>query len=175
MKGGPAEEAGLRAGDVITQLGGAKITEVPDLQRRVAAVAPGEAVALTVIRDRKPLSVTIKVGEMPAEEVVATAEAGEEGWGLAVAPIPPELAERLGPDARRGVVVVEVAPEGAADKAGLRRGDLIFEVNQESVVDPASLRRILAGVKPGASVRLYVQRVGGTGAKEYLVLERPAR
>src|SRR5512144_36352 len=49
MKGGPGEAAGLRAGDVIIDLGGAKIREVPDLQRRVANVAPGQTVAVGVI------------------------------------------------------------------------------------------------------------------------------
>src|SRR5436309_7839893 len=63
MKGGPAESAGLRPGDVITELGATRIAEVPDLQKRVAAVAPGESITLTVVRDRRPLGVTVRAGE----------------------------------------------------------------------------------------------------------------
>src|SRR6266581_1166083 len=68
MKGGPAEAAGVRQGDVIVELNGAPIKEVPELQRRVAAVAPGQPVRLKVIRERKPVALSVTVTEMPAEE-----------------------------------------------------------------------------------------------------------
>src|SRR5229473_6574221 len=70
MKGSPAEAAGLRAGDVVVELSGTPIKEVPDLQRRIAAVKPGQTLKLTVIRERKPVPVTVKIGEMPADEPV---------------------------------------------------------------------------------------------------------
>src|SRR5256886_10520111 len=73
MKAGPAETAGLRSGDVITELADGKITEVPDLQKRVAAHAPGESVTLTVVRDRRPMAVRITLGEMPSEEALVVA------------------------------------------------------------------------------------------------------
>src|SRR5882724_2484615 len=92
MKGGPAEAAGLKPGDVIVELNGAKIREVPELQRRVANVAPGQSVAIGVMRDRVPQSLRVRVGEMPTEEpVVATAPGrGPEGFGLQVEPLAPE-------------------------------------------------------------------------------------
>jgi Do/DeqQ family serine protease len=67
MKGSPAEAAGLKAGDVVVDLSGTPIKEVPDLQRRIAAIRPGQTMKLTVIRDKKPVLVTVKIGEMPAD------------------------------------------------------------------------------------------------------------
>src|SRR6266849_3970870 len=84
MKGGPAEAAGVRPGDVIVELNGAPIKEVPELQRRVAAVAPGQPVGLKVIRDRKPETLAVTVGEMPGEEPVLAGAPDDESWGLSV-------------------------------------------------------------------------------------------
>src|SRR5439155_1582937 len=64
INGGPAEAAGVRQGDVIVELNGAPIKEVPELQRRVAAVAPGQPVKLKVIRDRKPVTPAV-IAEKP--------------------------------------------------------------------------------------------------------------
>jgi Do/DeqQ family serine protease len=173
MKGGPAESSGLKPGDIIVELGGVKITEVPELQRRVAAVTPGESITLKVIRERQPISVVVGLGEMPGEEAVVAAEGSEEGWGMVVEPVSPEVAERLGPELGRGVMVTDVSTDGPAARAGLHPGDLILEVNREPVADVAAFRRMLAGVKAGEQVRLYVHRTGG-GGREYLVMEKPA-
>src|SRR6184192_4205746 len=96
MKGGPAEAAGVRQGDVIVELNGAPIKEVPELQRRVAAVAPGQPVRLKVIRERKPVALSVTVTEMPAEEPVLAGAPDEESWGLGVEPLSGEAAAQLG-------------------------------------------------------------------------------
>src|SRR5436853_663522 len=96
MKGGPAETAGLRAGDVVVELNGSKIREVPELQRRIANVAPGQSVAIAVVRDRATQRLKVRVGEMPNEEpLIASVDAGPEGFGLQVEPLPPDAADRL--------------------------------------------------------------------------------
>src|SRR2546429_859250 len=75
---GPAETAGLRAGDVVVELDGTRIREVPDLQRRIAGVAPGQKVRLVVVRDGARQPVTVAIGEMPSEEPTLLAQAGGE-------------------------------------------------------------------------------------------------
>ena len=171
MKGGPAEAAGLRPGDIVVELGGDTIREVPELQRRVAAVAPGETVALTIVRDRQRLPVSVKVGEMPTEEPAQAAVRGADEFGLTVEPLPADHALRL--DLRAGgVVVTTVSPGRAAEKAGLRRGDVIVELNRRPVTDAPAFYGALGALRPGESTLLYVHRPAGGGRNEYVVLER---
>src|SRR5216110_763904 len=172
MKGGPAEAAGVRQGDIIVELNGAPIKEVPELQRRVAAVAPGQPVRLKVIRERKPVALSVTVTEMPAEEPVLAGAPDEESWGLGVEPLSGEAAAQLGLTIAGGLLVTDVVTGGPADRAGLRRGDVIVEVGKKPVADPAALFRMLAQLKPGDRVLVFVQRPSSGGRAEYLVMER---
>ena len=172
MKGGPAETAGLRAGDVVVELDGTRIREVPDLQRRIAGVAPGQKVRLVVVRDGARQPVTVAIGEMPSEEPTLLAQAGAEGFGLQIEPLAPGAAERLNLPVSQGVLVVDVAAGGPADRAGLRRGDIILEVARQPVADAQSFGQALAAVAPGEAALLYVHRPGGGGRNQYVVLER---
>src|SRR3989442_3510969 len=108
MRGGPAETAGLRAGDVVVELDGTRIREVPDLQRRIAGVAPGQKVRLVVVRDGARQPVTVAIGEMPSEEPTLLAQAGAEGLGLQIEPLAPGAAGRLHLPVSQGLLVLEV-------------------------------------------------------------------
>ena len=176
MRGGPAEAAGLKAGDVIVEFGEGPIKEVPDLQRRVAAISPGTAVNMKVIRDRAPVSLKVVIGEMPSEERVAgVAGPGDDAWGLTVEALTEEMARRLNLSLTTGVLVTEVVAGSPADRAGLRRGDVLLEINRRPVTDVSGLWRALAAVKPGDAVPVYVHRTASGGRNEYLVLQRPER
>src|SRR5216110_2990402 len=172
VKGGPAEAAGLRQGDVIVELNGAPIKEVPELQRRVAAVAPGQPVRLKLIRERKPVTLAVTVSEMPGDEPVLAGAPDDESWGLSVEPLSGDAAAQLGLTIAAGLLVTDVVAGSPADKAGLRRGDVIVEVGKKPVADPATLFRTLAQLKPGDRVLVFVQRPSSGGRAEYLVMER---
>ena len=175
MKGSPAETAGLKAGDVVVELGGAPVKEVPDLQRKVAAVKPGQTLKLTVIREKKPVSVTVKIGEMPSDETAAAEAPEADEWGLSVEALTGDAALRLDLGVTRGLLVTDVQPGSAAEKAGLKRGDVILELARKPIDDPALLYKALGALKPGESVLIYVHRVGsgaGAGANQYIVMER---
>src|SRR5438309_6596099 len=167
MKGGPAETAGLRAGDVVVELNGTRIHEVPDLQRHIANVAPGQRVRLGVVRDGAPQRITVIVAEMPAEEPSLSAQAGSEGVGLEVETLTPVDDERLNLPMSQGVLVVDVATGGPADRAGLRRGDVILEVGRQPVSDARTLSQALGAVPAGEAALLYVHRAGGGGGNQY--------
>jgi Do/DeqQ family serine protease len=171
MKDSPAEAAGLKAGDIITDFDGVPVKDVTGLQKRVAGVEPGRPTPLLVIRDRAPTRLTVKVGEQPGEETVVAARPREETLGLMVEPLTPEAGRRFGLTAGSGVVVTEVVPGGSGDRAGIRVGDAILEVQRQPVRDVEAFRRIIASLTAGESVPVYLQR--GGGRNEYVVLTAP--
>jgi Do/DeqQ family serine protease len=171
MKDGPADAAGLKPGDIIVGFGGTPIKDVTDLQKRVAAVEPGRPTPLGVVRDRKSVTLRVKVGEQPTDEAMAAAESGDEILGLTVEPLTPETAQQNRLSTRNGLLVTEVAPGSPAAVAGIKPGDAILEVNRRPVGDAAALKQIVAALKPGESVPVYLQR--GGGRSEYVMLTAP--
>jgi serine protease Do len=168
---GPAQEAGIQRGDVITQFGDKPIKEMEELPRLVAATSPGAKVALVVMRDGKEKKVDVKLGTLHEGEEVAKAEAPEKGpasFGLRVQPLSPELADQLGVEEKRGVVVAEVEPGSPGDEAGLRRGDVVLEVNQQEVNGVGDFRKSLEGKEKAL---LLVRRADNT---IYVALKRKA-
>jgi Do/DeqQ family serine protease len=170
MRGGPAEGR-LRVGDVIVEFGGARVREVPQLQRLAAAAVPGQTVALVVVRDGVRVPASITLGEMPGEPVTALAP-DDAVWGIEVEAVTEDLRRRLGLAVPHGVIVTEVAPDTPAAKAGLQQGDVILALRGRIVVDPPAFYRALGALKPGDAVPLFVRRADG-GRNQYLVLERP--
>src|SRR2546421_331953 len=174
MKGGPAETAGLRAGDIVVEVNGVRVREVPDLQRRVAGLAPGERVRIVVVRSGARRPATVTIGEMPSEEPTVRAQAGEDGFGLHVEPLSPGIADRLNLAVSQGVLVVDVAAGGPAARGGLRRGDVILEVGRQPVSDAQTFGQALAAIPPGETALLYLHRPGADARNQYVVLDRGA-
>lgn len=94
------------------------------------------------------------------EQLINTGKVRRGQLGIIVLTIPSEEASKLGVDQGPGVVVYQVQPGSAADRAGLRRGDIITALNGTAVNDPNSFRNIIAGTAPGSEVTLTVKRDG---------------
>jgi serine protease Do len=157
MAGTPAAEAGIEVGDVITEFDGQKIKDSTELPLIVARTPIGKKSAVKVIRRGKVHSLSVEIGELKDEEVVA--EGAPETFGLSVQTLTPEIAENLGIDpATRGVVVAGVEPGSAADDAGLQRGDVILEVNRETVSDLDEYRAALKKAGQEKTVLFLVRR-----------------
>ena len=168
MKESPAEAAGLKPGDIIVEFSGAPIREVPELQQRVASVSPGQAMPITIIREKRREALVVKVAEMPAEETRVAAVPPGERLGVGVQPLTPELAQRFNLTATTGVVVTEVEPGSPAAEAGIRVGDAILEVNRARITDVQSFGRALSALKPSEPALIYLQR---EGRAQYLVMQ----
>jgi serine protease Do len=171
LKDGPAEAAGMKSGDIIVELGGAPIKDVTDLQKRVAAIPPGRAVVLTVLRDRRTSKLTVKVGEQPGEETVVAAGSKGEGLGVTVEELGEDAAQAYGLRGRSGVLVTDVAPDSAAAAAGIKEGDLVLEVNRRRVGSVEEFKKAVAALKPGEAVPVQIARSGA--GREYVVLKVP--
>jgi serine protease Do len=156
LRGGPAELAGVKPGDVILEFDRKEVKDSSDLPIEVARVAPGTRLQLKLWRDGKEVTLPLTVGEMKEAEVSASTDEGD--LGLTVQPITPRLAENLGLDRAEGLVITAVKSGGAADEAGLRPGDVIVEINREPVKNLADYRRELARNEKAKSVLLLVRR-----------------
>ena len=161
VAGGPADEAGLRQGDVIEALNGRPVSDSNELRNSIAATAPGTSVELTVRRDGQSVDVTATLGEVESR-TADRLDAGEPdasgGLGLALAPITPEDTERLGEDVS-GLMVADVLPGSPAERAGILRGDVIEGANGRDVSSVADLRNAVQGREDRPSV-LRIHREG---------------
>ena len=157
VKGGPAEKAGVKAGDIIVEFDRKEIKDSSDLPAAVARVAPGTVVQLKIAREGKQISLPITVGEMKDSEVVASA-GHESEMGLTVQPITPDIAQSLGLERAEGLVVASVKPGSAADEAGLRSGDVITQINRRPVKNLADYNREISRNEKSKSVLFLVRR-----------------
>jgi serine protease Do len=168
VKGGPAEKAGLKAGDVIVAVNGHPVADNYQLTRDVGAVPPGNAVKLDYVRDGKPRTIDVKVAGRPEEQSDTTVSKEGPGGGeqknvdplgLTVENLTPELARRARVDAgSKGAVVTDVATDSPAGVAGIEPGDVVVEVARQPVTSAADYNRIARALKKGETALIRVRR-----------------
>jgi serine protease Do len=144
QEGSPAARAGVKAGDVITQYDGHKVSRSGELSRMVADTPAGRQVPITIVRGEKPVSVDVTIIALK-EEPRQTAALSEQkqNLGLGVETLTPSTARELGLPVGRGVVVRSVGDSSPAAEAGIRAGDVIVEVDQQRVASVAEMKRAL--------------------------------
>jgi serine protease Do len=175
-KGGPAEKAGIEAGDVILRFDGKPVTSSEDLPRLVGAVKPGSKVTVQIWRNKQTRDLQIVVGEMQDERAAAAQKGRQPGPGKPPVAQPSQhglsLAELT--EAQRkelkiaGGVLVENA-QGAAARAGIRKGDVILAVNNQDVKSVEQFNQLMGQLDKGRIVALLVRR----GANSLYVPFRP--
>jgi serine protease Do len=157
---GPAAKSGLRVYDVITGVNGTAIASADDLQSAIGQTAPGSTAKLEVMRDGKPTTVTVLVGELGGTRAGSDrADASSSGarLGIQAGELTPEIRDQLQlPAGINGVLVASTEPGGPADNAGISRGDVILQVNRHPVSSVASLREQLRQAGKGTDLMLLV-------------------
>jgi serine protease Do len=151
--GSPADEAGLKSGDVVVEFDGRPIEKMEELPRYVAGAGVGKELKLVALRKGQRKSFAVTLGELDAgvEEASATpSEAEKPRYGLSVQELTPELGQQLGMEGAKGVIVTQVEPGSPADDAGIRRRDVILEVNQRPVASVKDFRAALGSGDKGA-------------------------
>jgi len=160
----PAARAGLEPGDVITAVNGQDVKNPRDLAVNIAAVQPGDDAKLQVLHNGDSKTVTVKVGQMPNEQVATNEDHGQESRGrigLALAPLSPDLRNQLEvPEGTNGVVVRQVQPGSPADQAGLQAGDVIVGVGGKQVTSPSDAASAIRGAGKDRAVALRIIRNG---------------
>jgi len=105
-------------------------------------------------------SIPSNMARTVAEQLISAGRVRRGQLGIVVLKIPSEEAAELGVTEGPGVVVYQVQPGRAADRAGLRRGDVVTALNGEAVTEPNTFRNKIAGTPPGSEVTLSIKRGG---------------
>jgi serine protease Do len=151
----PALKAGIQTGDTILEVDGMVVEDPGDLARKVALIAPGKSVELSVYRDGKRQTVSVNIGTMPGDDEVLAGSNEAEGdidqtrFGLELVPS----------EDGQGVQIASVMPNSPAAERGLRPGDVILEVGGIQVDDPQA-------------VEAAMEKAAGKGQKGVLMLVR---
>jgi serine protease Do len=162
----PAGRAGLKSGDVLRELNGKKIDNSSMLQVAVSEMTPGTPIELGILRDGKPETIHVTVGEYHNEknEEAGNAESRDQRGklGLSVANLSPDVRQQHNvPERVQGAVIQSVRPGSPADDAGLAPGDVILEVNRQSVTDADNFANQIRSVPADKDILLLVWSHGG--------------
>lgn len=153
-KGSPAEKAGLKTGDVITEFNGKKITSSVSLPMLVSSVRPGTKAEFTIIRDKKEEKHAVTIGTNPDADQASGGAAGENGHRLGIEGRILTDEESREADTT-GLLVTKV--DKFAASIGLVPGDIIVSANGKLVKSAEDLQKACRDDK----VLLLVQRDGG--------------
>ncbi len=163
----PAAHAGLKSGDVLRELNGRKMINGSALQVAVSETAPGTAIELGILRDGKPQTIKITVGEYHKSNTQeasngANGQSNNGKLGVALADLTPDVRQQLNlPDTVHGAAIQEVRPGSPADDAGLTPGDVITEVNRKPVDSADNVINAVHSSPNGKDILLLVWSKGG--------------
>jgi serine protease Do len=162
----PAAKAGVKAGDIITEVNGTPIKDARALAQQIARSAPGSSAKLTILRDGKTQNIDVTLATMPKQEQEANAQppqqeqrAPEQHLGMNLAP-----AHDVEGTGKEGVVVLGVDPNGPAAQNGVQTGDVILDVGGKAVQTPSQVREAINQTKSQGrhSVLMRVRSPQGT-------------
>jgi serine protease Do len=172
----PAAAAGIEEGDIILSFAGREVEKLRDLTIAVAEAPIGKEAEIAVWRNGKRISLTPKIARLEApspEQQERKRRPEPQALGLALAPLTPETRQRFGIGAdQQGVVVVEVTPDSAAARRGLRQGDLIVRAGRDKVGTPQDVLKALEDArKAGREAILLLRQQGDNRAYVVVPLE----
>lgn len=178
-KGSPAQEAGLRQGDIILKIDGREVANGEFLAREIRNRRPGEEAKFEIERDGKKKEIKVKLGAYPQEE----AQRELERWlpeflrpmpkplserfrfwerrrfiGIYPEEISPPLAEYFGIKEGKGVLVTQLEPNSPAEKAGIKVGDVIIRADGRRIETIDELNSVIQKKRKGDKVKLELVR-----------------
>lgn len=166
QQGTPAQKGGLREYDVILSVNGKKVESVQDLRLTVANMQPGTKVTLQINRERKPLELSIQLGEKAEKKEVAQATPEPDPDvldGVTVADLDDASRQEFKvPAGIKGALVTAVERDSIAASVGIRPGDVIQEVKRRPITSADEAVKLSEELKKEKQVLLRVYTRGGS-------------
>jgi serine protease Do len=171
MKKSPAEQAGIKQGDVILEYNGKVVEDTGHLRNMVSQTPINTHVKVKLQRAKREVEVEVAIAELPKKlgEPSAREEDSEENndeendslLGLVVHEVTPDLARRFGFDENeKGVVVLKIDSGSRAFEAGIRPGDLILQINQKNTSTLEDYKKNASAIKKKERILFLIRRKG---------------
>jgi len=162
IKDSPAEEAGIKRGDIITKVNDEKVNSPEELQDKIRDIDIDKKANIEVVRDGKTINFIVKIGEMPTVEEESSEFPKEKVFsvqtGLKVEAVTSEAAKELELPWVKGLVITEVIPGSSADDMGLQPGDVILEANRIEMSSVNEWEELINKLEPGDTLLLLLFR-----------------
>ena len=160
----PAAEAGFEVGDVVLEFNGREVSSSSALPPLVGQTPVGNSVPVKVLRNGRATKLSVKIGELPAEDEVRVSQSRESKrstnrLGIEVEELTNEQRQELGLD--KGALIVKSLKEGPAQAAGVRAGDVITSINNEKITGLKQFDELVEELPKGKSVAVLVYRKTG--------------
>lgn len=139
----PADQAGLKRGDVVTAVGGKPVSNSADLRLAISQTPPGTTVKLDIIRDGKPKTLEVELGNLDDPYGTGISISSTLLEGVSVEPVNDDLREKYQIDERiDGLAITGIEPRSAYSR-GLREGMVIVEINDRKADNIETARKLL--------------------------------
>ncbi len=160
-KGGPADQAGIKVGDIITSVDGKSIKDGDDLVNTITARHPGSTAKIGYLRNGQQESATVTIQDRtktvgsltgqnngPNENGPGEEEAGPDKLGVTAVNLPQQLTSK----GVHGVLIQAVKPGSFADEIGLSQGAVINEINKTPINNKSDYTAAVNALKSGEDV-----------------------
>ncbi len=192
-RGGPADRAGLRSGDIVLKINGKKIKNLEHLKRVISYVEPGNKISMQILRKNKKLNITLRVGSMSKERTTNFKRYYQGGGGSSPEEYNDDGVKKVNwlgmgitdingssdgsffgrkenkPQTSRGIQVEDVSPDSAADRAGIKPGDIILNINYKNI---RNLRDFKAFINKFDKNKSYFVKILRSGNIIFKTLEK---
>ena len=162
VKDSPAEEAGIKRGDIIIKVNDEEVNSPGELQDKIGNIEIGKEANIGIVRNGEIISFIVKISEMPTVEEEGSESPKEKVFsvqtGLKVESVTTEIAKELGLPWIKGLVITEVVPGSSADDMGLQQGDIVLEANRTEVSSIVEWEKVINKLEPGGTLLLLVFR-----------------
>ena len=173
----PADKAGLKQGDIILSIDGAKLTGSDQLAELVTGHKPGDQVKVEILRNGEQKEITANIGERKGEEplrifgdpgslpqiytkkyVMGRSNISDTYIGVNLESLNAQLGEYFGVKDGQGALITEVFEDSPAKKAGLKAGDVITQIDGKEVTEPADVQKAVGDKSKGDKLSLTILR-----------------